>query len=161
MKPLDISLMGCLVTDLRTGAPLGRIRTVEVDHRDERIDALAIETILPNHGHPLVGQRLFNSEGQPLGTVMDIVSILAEPAEARILLWLQAADAAEPLPPSEEAEVSETGDFMIGQIAACPLRAPNGELLVEAGGVITLALVKQAKRYGILHRLEARFPERP
>lgn len=159
MKPLDISLMGCLVTDLRTGAMLGRIRTVEVDHRDERIDALAIETILPNHGHPLVGQRLFNADGAPLGTVMDILSILSEPSsEARILLWLQAAGVAEPIPAGEDVEVSESGDFMIGQIASSPLRDPSGEVLIDAGETITLALVKQAKRYGILHQLEARFP---
>lgn len=160
MKPLDISLMGCLVTDLRTGAPLGRIRLVEVDQRDERIDALAIETILPNRSHPLIGQRLFNGEGVPVGTVMDILSHLSEdPAQARLLMWLQTVEtSAEPVPPAEAGECLEANDYMIGQVSLCQLRGPNGEAVVNPGETITLGVIKTAKRLGLLHQLDARFP---
>ncbi|HEY9764957.1 MAG TPA: hypothetical protein V6C82_01265 [Chroococcales cyanobacterium] len=163
MRPLDVSLMGCLVTDLRTGGPLGRIRQVLFDPNEERIESLAAETILPNQGHPLVGQRLFGSEGSPIGTVVDVIAVLSEDLSGvrRVFLWLQPAEGQkiETVSPSAEEEPAyEANDYMVGQISLSRLSDKEGRPLISPGETITLEVVRQAKRLGLLNRLDSRFP---
>ncbi|HBN08976.1 MAG TPA: hypothetical protein DD435_10125 [Cyanobacteria bacterium UBA8530] len=159
---MDVSLMGCLVTDLRTGGPLGRIRKVLFDPNEERIESLAAETILPNQGHPLVGQRLFGSEGSPIGTVVDVIAVLPEDQSGvrRVFLWLQPAEGqkTELSPSAEEESPYEANDYMVGQISLSRLSDKEGRTLISPGETITLEVVRQAKRLGLLNRLESRFP---
>lgn len=154
MKPLDISLMGCPVTDFRTGALLGKIRYVVVNPQDERIQSLALDAAGYDGAHQWIGMRLYNPEGFSLGRVSDVLISSSE----HCLVWVEA----EPTPQQEvgsiEGEPSELSDYMIGQISLCRLVDEHGKVIIEPGEVVTMGTIKEAKRLGLLHQLATRFP---
>jgi hypothetical protein len=64
-------------------------------------------------------------------------------------------------PPSAIETVAPTeasDDWMVGQLATVKLLDRRGHVIVERGQRITPAIVEQASRAGVLHRLEVEFP---
>ena len=139
-------------------------------------------------GESLVGHALVDSNSRYMGEIVDVVvgsatgrltGLIIErtPGEADYmpvyqgLLWENGhwVLMQEPAPQlrhtmfPEEVEAppapDATDDWMIGQPAAVRLTDRQGHLIIDCGQRITATTIEQASRAGVLHRLEAAFPE--
>lgn len=139
-------------------------------------------------GERLVGTSLFDSNSRYLGEIVDVVvgtesgrlhglMIERTPGQQDFLpayqglVWeddhwvlMQAAPALRttlfPHEPEPEPITSEgADDWMVGQIATVRLVDRAGHVIVEPGARITASVIEQASRAGVLHKLEAAFPE--
>jgi hypothetical protein len=59
----------------------------------------------------------------------------------------------------EELAFDAEDDWMVGQVATVRLLDRRGHVIVEPGQRITPSVVEQASKAGVLHKLEAEFPE--
>lgn len=174
MRPLDLDILGCPVTDYETGEVMGRVKVVLLSATPGRIAQLALERLEgPGPVRALGGQgeALYDRRGGLVGWVLGLAESLpggglrrlgeagALPRGGRFLLVRE--------PAQEEGAVidchelgegdSARDDYMVGQTAACTLVDAAGQVVIQEGEVITSELLERARRLGLLHRLEATF----
>jgi sporulation protein YlmC with PRC-barrel domain len=136
----------------------------------------------------LVGRPLFDSQNRYLGEIVDMVigsetgklhGLMVERSPGRQdflpafqgLVWEQDHWVLMPERPQlrstmfpheafdEELAFDAEDDWMVGQVATVRLLDRRGHVIVEPGQRITPSVVEQASKAGVLHKLEAEFPE--
>jgi sporulation protein YlmC with PRC-barrel domain len=140
-------------------------------------------------GERLVGTSLFDSNSRYLGEIVDLVvgaesgrlhglMIERTPGQQDFLpayqglaweddhwILMQAAPTLRstmfPHDPDLDLPVDEGSgdDWMVGQVATVRLTDRQGHVIIEPGQQVTASVVEQANRAGVLHKLEATFPE--
>lgn len=196
MQGTSRNLLGCLVTDVQTGASIGWVQNTVFDATGEQITELLVDPSArrtaesarnEERGERLIGHPLVDSTSRYLGEIVDVV-VGTESGQVQGLMIERTPGQADYMPiyqgilwehghwvlmqdtprlrstmfPAEEeppatAEVSE--DWMVGQIARVRLTDRQGQVIIEPGQRITLQTVEHASRAGVLHRLDAEFPE--
>lgn len=174
MRPLEFDLLGCPVTDYATGEVVGRVKVVVQSPTPGRIAQLAMDRLdegLSRDGSWLLGEALYDGRGTLLGWAVGIAESVAGGGLRRIdgldpwasggryLLVREHVEGASAVIDGHEASETESadGDYMVGQTAASTLLDPSGQTLIRSGEVITAAVLEKARRFGLLHRLEATF----
>lgn len=139
-------------------------------------------------GERLIGTSLFDSSSRYLGEIVDVVvgtesgrlhGLMIERTPGQqdflpayqglvweddhwILMQTTPTLRTTMFPHEEEPELPSfegADDWMVGQIATVRLTDRAGQVIIEPGQRITAGVVEQASRAGVLHKLEAAFPE--
>lgn len=174
MRPFDFDLLGCPVTDYASGEVLGRVKVVVRSPTPGRIAQLVLERLdAPARVGGLrsglaAGTALYDARGGFAGWTVGVAESVSpggmtleggSPGGGRFLLVREPVDGEESvldgLDPLEGN--GAYGDYMVGQVAACTLWDPQGQVVIREGEVITAAVLERARGLGLLHRLEATF----